>query len=113
LLVPAREKEGKAMPWGIARFRVEDYDHWKRVRDENVAKFREAGFKSQLVFRNPNDSHEVLILSEADGSGLVSRTGPPTLSRSNYQYRSAVSNSGSGPPTRAFSLPAIQSLLDW
>jgi hypothetical protein len=90
LLVPAREKEGKVMPWGIARFRVEDYDHWKRVRDENVAKFREAGFKSQLVFRNPNDSHEVLILSEADDFEQVRRLWSGTEEFQAYRQRAGI-----------------------
>ncbi len=78
------------MPYGIARFRVQDYAHWKRIRDENAAKFREAGFKSQQVFRNPDDPNTVLILSEIEDLEKARRQWSGTEEFRAYQQRAGI-----------------------
>jgi hypothetical protein len=78
------------VPYAIARFRVENYDQWKRVRNQNVAKFREAGVKSQLVFRNRNDPNELLVLNEADDFEQVQRLWTGTEEFQAYQQRAGI-----------------------
>ncbi len=78
------------MAYAIARFRVDDYDHYKRVREENRAKPREAGVKRQLVFRNRNDPNELLVLTEADDFERVRRLWSGTEEFQAYQQRAGM-----------------------
>ncbi|MGZ7136337.1 MAG: cyclase [Methanobacterium sp.] len=46
--------------------KIEDYDKWRSVYDENEPNRRDNGSKGAHVFRNPDNSKEVVILFEWD-----------------------------------------------
>lgn len=46
--------------------RVEDYDKWRPVFDENMNNRKDNGSKDAHVFRNPDDPNEIVILYEWD-----------------------------------------------
>ncbi len=52
------------MPYVLVRHRVEDYERWKRVFDEDGARRRESGCRGGLLFRSEEDPSEVVILLE-------------------------------------------------
>ena len=54
------------MPYIAVRGRVEDYGQWKRGFEENAARRRAGGLKSEHVLRDPEDPHELVIVFEAD-----------------------------------------------
>ncbi len=54
------------MPFLIVRHKVKDFAKWKPFFDEHGAVRKKSGSKSARVFRNANDSSEVLILFEWD-----------------------------------------------
>ena len=54
------------MPYVVGRATVQDYASWKRNLDQGAAARREAGVKSQQIFRSPDAPDEVVVLSEFD-----------------------------------------------
>ncbi|MFC2077067.1 cyclase [candidate division KSB1 bacterium] len=55
------------MSYVLVRHKVEDYNKWKPLFDENVTERKEHGSKGGYVFRNADDSHELLVLLEWNG----------------------------------------------
>jgi heme-degrading monooxygenase HmoA len=54
------------MPYMLVRHKVEDYEKWKPVFDEHQSTRKESGGKGGYLFRNAEDSNEVVILLEWD-----------------------------------------------
>ena len=54
------------MPYVVGRATVQDYAAWKRNLDQGAAARREAGVKSQQIFRSPDAPNEVVVLTEFD-----------------------------------------------
>ena len=55
------------MPWILVRTKVEDYNKWKTVFDEDSSNRKEMmGSKGGFLFGNADDPNEVIILLEVD-----------------------------------------------
>lgn len=54
------------MPYVLVRHKVEDYVKWKPVFDEHGATRKASGFMGHHLFRNADDTHELVILFEVD-----------------------------------------------
>lgn len=54
------------MPYLLVRHKVKDYAKWKSVFDEHGATRKASGSKAGRIFRNADDSSEVVILLEWD-----------------------------------------------
>jgi len=54
------------MPYLLIRHKVEDYAKWKPAFDDHGSSREAAGSKGGYVFRNANDSNEIVILLEVD-----------------------------------------------
>jgi hypothetical protein len=59
---------------------VTDYAKWRPIFDKHRSYRAEAGFKNELVFRNVDDPHEIIIWGEAtSGSKLRRALASPEL----------------------------------
>lgn len=63
------------MPYALVRHKVEDYEKWKPVFDEDAANREASGSKGGYLFRNADDPNELLILFEWDELENVRRFG--------------------------------------
>lgn len=54
------------MPYLLIRHKVQDYDTWKPVYDEDAPNRRAHGSKGSRLLRNTNDPTETIILFEFD-----------------------------------------------
>lgn len=54
------------MVYVIAQLKLESYDKWKPLFDERKTIRKEAGSKEARLFRNLDDSNEVMILFDWD-----------------------------------------------
>lgn len=54
------------MSFMSVRFKVEDYEKWKAVFDDDVSARQAAGFKGGYIFRNEDEANELVILLETD-----------------------------------------------
>jgi heme-degrading monooxygenase HmoA len=54
------------MPYALVRHKVEDYEKWKPVFDEDATNRKAGGSKGGYLFRNADDPNEILILFEWD-----------------------------------------------
>lgn len=63
------------MPYALVRHKVEDYERWKPVFDEDAANREAGGSKGGYLFRNADDPNELLILFEWDELENVRRFG--------------------------------------
>ncbi len=61
------------MAYRVVRFRVQEYDRFKRVRAEVLARFPDVGIRSQQYFRHPDDPNEMIQVTEADDLERVRR----------------------------------------
>ena len=50
----------------VIRHKVEDFDKWKELYDEHESMRKESGCKSFEIFRNGEDSNEVVIVFDWD-----------------------------------------------
>jgi hypothetical protein len=55
------------MPYVLVRHKVEDYNKWSAVFFEHGVVRANMGFKGGHIFRNVDDTNEVVILLEVDG----------------------------------------------
>ncbi len=53
----------------LVRHKVRDYSVWKRVYDAHLPKRLEAGLTEKYLFRDANDTNEVITLFEAKDLG--------------------------------------------
>jgi quinol monooxygenase YgiN len=90
-------KGGASMAYGIYRFTMEDYDHWKAVFDEDAANRQQATSQGGYVFRNRAKPNELVVLIDyADEAAMETFNSSPEL-------REAMGRSGIiGPPDIAF-----------
>ena len=54
------------MPYALIRHKVEDYERWKPVFDEDAVNRESIGSMGGYLFRNADDPNELLILFEWD-----------------------------------------------
>ncbi len=54
------------MPYLLIRHKVNDYDAWKPIYDEDADNRKANGCTGARVFRNANDPHEVIVLTTFD-----------------------------------------------
>jgi heme-degrading monooxygenase HmoA len=54
------------MAYVLVHSKVEDYNKWKPMYDDNANIRRAAGSKGSTIFRSKDDSNEVVILLEWD-----------------------------------------------
>ncbi len=54
------------MPYALVRHKVEDYERWKPVFDEDSENRKAAGSKGYRLFRNSDDPNETFILFEVE-----------------------------------------------
>lgn len=54
------------MAFIISRNRIGDYAQFRRVLDEQAAVRQARGLPPPRIFRNPDDPHDVLVLTEGD-----------------------------------------------
>ena len=68
------------MPTVALQVTVTDYAKWRPIFDKHRSYRAEAGFKNELVFRNVDDPHEIIIWGEAtSGSKLRRALASPEL----------------------------------
>lgn len=63
------------MPYALIRHKVEDYDRWKPIFDEDAANREANGSMGGYLFRNADYPNELLILFEWDELDNVRRLG--------------------------------------
>jgi hypothetical protein len=54
------------MPYTLVRFKVADFAKWKSVYDAHLTARQEAGLREKHLFRNADDTNEVILLFEAE-----------------------------------------------
>jgi L-rhamnose mutarotase len=54
------------MPYLLIRHKVEDYDRWKPVFDEDAKNRARHGSKNGALFRNRNNANEIVAMWEFD-----------------------------------------------
>jgi hypothetical protein len=64
-------KEVTTMPFVLVRHKIEDYERWKRVFDENIPPRQEFGFKEGQILRNTDNPHELFVLFEIEDEQKV------------------------------------------
>jgi len=52
------------MNYAILRFKVQDFNSWKPVFDDNKLTRKAAGLKDVLMWRNIDDQNEIVLLFE-------------------------------------------------
>jgi hypothetical protein len=85
------------MAYGIYRFTMEDYEHWKSVFDEDGANRLRASSRGGYIFRNRANANELVVLLDyADEAAMEASNSSPEL-------RETMGRSGIvGPPDIAF-----------
>ena len=61
------------MPYMLVRHKIEDYAKWKPVYDRHVATRKTSGSKGAHLFRNSENSNEIIILFEWDDLGKAKK----------------------------------------
>ncbi len=54
------------MPYLLIRHKVEDYDRWKKAFDDHESIRQAAGSKGGYLFRNADNSNEVVMIVEME-----------------------------------------------
>lgn len=54
------------MPYALIRHKVEDFERWKSVFDEDAENRVASGSKGGYLFRNADEPNEILVLFEWD-----------------------------------------------
>lgn len=63
------------MPYALIRHKVEDFERWKLVFDEDAENREASGSKGGYLFRNADEPNEVLVLFEWDELDKVRQYG--------------------------------------
>ena len=63
------------MPYALIRHKVEDFEKWKPIFDEDAENREANGSMGGYLFRNADDPNEVLVLFEWDELDKVRRYG--------------------------------------
>ena len=79
------------MPYALIRHKVEDFERWNLVFDEDAPTREASGSKGGYLFRNADDPNEVVILFEWDDLESVRRYGQTDELREKMQ-RAGVSD---------------------
>ena len=79
------------MPYALIRHKVEDFERWNLVFDEDAPNREASGSKGGYLFRNADDPNEVVILFEWDDLESVRRYGQTDELREKMQ-RAGVSD---------------------
>ncbi len=59
------------MPYLLIRHKVEDYDRWKPVFDEDADNRARHGSSNGMLFRNRNNPNEIIALWEFSDAGQM------------------------------------------
>ena len=63
------------MPYAFVRHKVEDFEKWKPILNDDVGNREANGSKGGYLFRNADDPNELVILFEWDDLEKVRRFG--------------------------------------
>lgn len=63
------------MPYTLVRHKGEDYERWKPVFDGDSENLKKAGYRGYQLFRNADDSNEILVLFDVDDLEAIRQHG--------------------------------------